>query len=106
MAAIFPVTMPKWGIEMQEGTITDWHATPGQRIAKDAPLLDVETDKIVNTVESPVEGTLRRIIARTGDTLPVGALLAVYKTGGASTINIVDDILELLPKVEATAPVS
>jgi len=77
-AAIFAVTMPKWGIEMQEGTITDWHATPGQRIAKDAPLLDVETDKIVNTVESPVEGTLRRIIARTGDTLPVGALLAVY----------------------------
>ena len=77
-AAIFPVTMPKWGIEMQEGTITDWHVQAGQQVAKDAPLLDVETDKIVNTVESPTAGTVRRIIAATGDTLAVGALLAVY----------------------------
>ncbi len=76
--AIFPVTMPKWGIEMQEGTITDWHAQLGQHLAKSAPLLDVETDKIVNTVESPVEGTLRRIVAATGETHAVGALLAVY----------------------------
>ena len=77
-AAIFPVTMPKWGIEMQEGTIMDWHVAAGQQVAKDAPLLDVETDKIVNTVESPAAGTVRRIIAATGDTLAVGALLAVY----------------------------
>lgn len=77
-AAIFPVTMPKWGIEMQEGTITDWHVAVGQAVAKDTPLLDVETDKIVNTVESPVAGTLRRILAEKGDTLAVGALLAVY----------------------------
>ena len=77
-AAIFPVTMPKWGIEMQEGTIMDWHVAAGQQVAKDAPLLDVETDKIVNTVESPAAGTVRRIIAATGDTRAVGALLAVY----------------------------
>jgi pyruvate dehydrogenase E2 component (dihydrolipoamide acetyltransferase) len=77
-AAIFPVTMPKWGIEMQEGTITDWHVAVGQSVAKDTPLLDVETDKIVNTVESPVAGTLRRIVVEKGDTLAVGALLAVY----------------------------
>jgi pyruvate dehydrogenase E2 component (dihydrolipoamide acetyltransferase) len=70
--------MPKWGIEMQEGLVTEWHAQVGQRVAKDAPLLDVETDKIVNAVESPVDGTLRRIVAERGQAYRVGALLAVY----------------------------
>jgi len=75
---IYPVTMPKWGIEMQEGTITQWHATPGQPVAKGDALLDVETEKIVNSVEAPVAGTLRRILADTGATAAVGALIAVF----------------------------
>ena len=74
----YPVTMPKWGIEMQEGTITQWHATPGQPVAKGDALLDVETEKIVNSVEAPVAGTLRRILADTGATAAVGALIAVF----------------------------
>ena len=60
---IFPITMPKWGIEMQQGTITQWHAEPGQTLAKGDTLLDVETEKIVNSVEAPIAGTLRRILA-------------------------------------------
>lgn len=75
---IFPITMPKWGIEMQQGTITDWHAAPGAAVAKGAPLLDVETEKIVNSVEAPVAGTLRRIVAGKGETEAVGALIAVF----------------------------
>ncbi len=75
---IHPITMPKWGIEMQEGTINAWHCAVGAAIGKGEPLLDVETEKIVNSVESPVDGTLRRVIADAGETRPVGALLAVY----------------------------
>jgi pyruvate dehydrogenase E2 component (dihydrolipoamide acetyltransferase) len=75
---IFPITMPKWGIEMQQGTITHWHAEPGQALGKGDTLLDVETEKIVNSVEAPVAGTLRRIIADTGATEAVGALIAVF----------------------------
>jgi pyruvate dehydrogenase E2 component (dihydrolipoamide acetyltransferase) len=74
---IRPVTMPKWGIEMQEGTITAWNHELGRHIDKGQALLDVETEKIVNSVESPASGTLRRILAEAGDTLVVGALLAV-----------------------------
>ncbi|MGA0103786.1 MAG: dihydrolipoamide acetyltransferase family protein [Steroidobacteraceae bacterium] len=75
---IHPITMPKWGIEMQEGTITQWHATPGETLKRNAPLLDVETEKIVNSVESPIDGTLRRVLAAEGDTCAVGALIGVY----------------------------
>ena len=70
--------MPKWGIEMQEGTINGWHAAVGQAVGKSDPLLDVETEKIVNTVEAPLAGTLRRIVGNVGDTLAVGALVGVF----------------------------
>jgi pyruvate dehydrogenase E2 component (dihydrolipoamide acetyltransferase) len=75
---IFPITMPKWGIEMQQGTITEWHAAPGQALNKGDTLLDVETEKIVNSVEAPVPGVLRRILADKGATENVGALVAVF----------------------------
>jgi pyruvate dehydrogenase E2 component (dihydrolipoamide acetyltransferase) len=71
------VVMPKWGIEMQQGTIADWHVSVGQQVAKGDLLVDVETDKIVNTVEAPAAGVLHRVLVGKGDVLPVGALLAV-----------------------------
>ncbi len=77
MSSIRALTMPKWGIEMQEGMITGWTAAVGQTLAVGDPLLDVETDKIVNAVEAPFAGTLRRIVANAGTAYPVGALLAV-----------------------------
>jgi pyruvate dehydrogenase E2 component (dihydrolipoyllysine-residue acetyltransferase) len=71
------VTMPKWGIEMTEGTVSRWNVSEGEAVAKGAPLLEVETEKIVNAVDSPASGTVRRIVAGPGDLKPVGALLAV-----------------------------
>ena len=75
---IQPITMPKWGIEMQEGTITAWHFEPGQPVDKGDMLLDVETEKIVNSVEAPVSGVLRRIIGQPGEIRAVGALIGVF----------------------------
>ena len=83
---IHAVTMPKWGIEMTEGTVIRWNASAGQRIDKGEPLLEVETEKIVNTVDSPFSGTLRRIVAESGEVRPVGALLAVLAEDDVSEL--------------------
>ena len=72
---IYAVTVPKWGIEMQEGTVVTWHVSEGDEISVGDEMVDVETDKIVNTMEAPVSGVLRRRLAEEGETLKVGALL-------------------------------
>ena len=84
MATITAVTMPKWGIEMTEGAITAWSVSVGQAVEKGAPLLDVETAKIVNAVDAPGGGVLRRVLAEAGETLPVGALLGVIAAASTS----------------------
>ena len=76
-AAITPIIMPKWGLEMREGTVSAWLVEEGARIAVGTPILDVETDKISNAVEAPDAGLLRRRVAKEGETLPVKALLGV-----------------------------
>ena len=74
---ITPIVMPKWGLEMREGTVADWLVEEGTRIEVGTPILEVETDKISNAVEAPDPGLLRRRVAQTGETLPVKALLGV-----------------------------
>jgi pyruvate dehydrogenase E2 component (dihydrolipoamide acetyltransferase) len=80
--------MPKWGIEMTEGTITGWRVGEGQRVERGAEILDVETEKIVNAVEAPAGGTLRRILASGGETHAVGALIGVIAEDQASDAEI------------------
>jgi pyruvate dehydrogenase E2 component (dihydrolipoamide acetyltransferase) len=85
---IFAVTMPKWGIEMQQGTINEWHVRTGQLMKRGDAMLDVETEKIVNSVEAPIAGTLRRIVAEKGSTQGVGALIAVIADASVSDAEI------------------
>ena len=75
--AIRPVVMPKWGLAMQEGMVARWLVEVGANIAAGDEIMDIETSKIANVFESPVAGTLRRQVVGEGETVPVGALLAV-----------------------------
>lgn len=76
--ALKAFTMPKWGIEMSEGMIGEWMVAEGQDFVRGDVLTLIETDKITNEVEAEADGRLVRILAQTGETRPVGALLAVF----------------------------
>ena len=71
------VTIPKWGIEMTEGTIVAWHKEEGDTVKAGEEIVDIETDKIVNSFEARSSGTLVRILAEVGEELPVGYLIGV-----------------------------
>ncbi len=76
-APITAITMPKWGLTMTEGKVVQWLKQPGVSFAPGDELLEIETSKITNVVEADAAGTMMRIVAPEGTTLPIGALLAV-----------------------------
>jgi len=76
-AGIEAIVMPKWGLAMQEGMLAAWSVKEGQRIDKGQEICDIETSKIANVLESPIDGTVRRLVTQEGETVPVGFLLAV-----------------------------
>ncbi len=84
MPKLMPITIPKWGIEMERGTIAEWRVAPGAVVAKGDELVDIETDKIVNSFEAVDDGVLVRIIAQEGEELDVGTLIGVMASEAVS----------------------
>ena len=71
------ITMPKWGIEMQQGTLTEWHVKEGEAVEKGQLIALVETDKITNEMEADAPGVLHKTLVPEGEVRVVGELLAV-----------------------------
>ena len=63
--------MPKWGIEMVEGTIAEWRIAAGDQIKKGQILALIETDKIANDLECELDATVARVVAAAGSVYPV-----------------------------------
>ncbi|MGH9247238.1 MAG: dihydrolipoamide acetyltransferase family protein [Acidimicrobiales bacterium] len=71
------ITMPQLGETVTEGTITKWFKQVGDQVAEDEVLFEVSTDKVDSEVPSPVSGYVSEILVNEGDTVPVGAKLAI-----------------------------
>ncbi|MEX0318752.1 MAG: acetoin dehydrogenase dihydrolipoyllysine-residue acetyltransferase subunit [Ruegeria sp.] len=85
---ITPIIMPKWGLSMQEGTLSEWHVEEGTEISPGDEIMDVETDKIANVVEAADGGLLRRRVGQAGEVYPVRALLGVMAPESVSDAEI------------------
>ena len=81
--AVHKVTMPKWGLSMQEGTVVAWLVDEGTEIAAGDEIVEIETEKLNNVFEAPAGGVLRRQVAGVGTTVPVGGLIAVIGDSNA-----------------------
>ena len=77
------VVMPQMGVSVSEGTIIKWLKQEGDAIAADEPLLEISTDKVDTEVPSPGEGIVQKILVQEGETVEVGAKLAVIAPEGA-----------------------
>src|SRR5215813_7308265 len=77
------IRVPTLGESVTEATIGKWFKKPGDAVAVDEPLVELETDKVTIEVPAPAAGTLAEIAAKDGDTVAVGALLGQIKDGAA-----------------------
>lgn len=78
------IAMPKWGMTMIEGRMAEWLCEVGDKVEPGQDLMEIETEKITNVVESYSGGLLRRILLAGGETAPVGALIGVLAGSGVS----------------------
>lgn len=79
--------LPDVGEGLSEGEIVEWHVEVGSTVTRDQVLVDVETDKSIVELPSPVNGTVVRLGAAVGDVLEVGAVLVVLETAGRSPVS-------------------
>lgn len=95
---IIALRVPKWGLSMREGRIGDWLVALGQPVNDGQDVLEIETDKITNVLESPGSGLLRRQLVAAGETLAVGRLIGIL-----ADADVTDDQIDAYVAEQALA---
>jgi 2-oxoglutarate dehydrogenase E2 component (dihydrolipoamide succinyltransferase) len=78
------IRVPTLGESVTEATIGKWFKKPGEAVAVDEPLVELETDKVTIEVPAPAAGVLSEIAAKNGETVAVGALLGAISPGSGA----------------------
>src|SRR6266705_5766214 len=89
------IKVPSLGESVAEATVAKWLKRPGEAVAIDEPIAELETDKITLEVYAPAAGTLAEILAEEGANVPVGAVLGRIADGSSA--------ISALPPAAATA---
>jgi len=88
--AVVEIPVPGGGESVTEAEVGEWFKKVGDAIAVDDALVELETDKAAQEVMSPVAGTLKEVVANTGEVVEVGAILARIDTSGSAVSADVD----------------
>ena len=94
---IVAVTVPKWGLSMEDGAIVEWHVAEGDAVKAGQDLLDIETSKITNTVESSASGVFRRLVEEAGAHVYVGQLIGVIAAESVGS-ELIDQYVDTFQK--------
>ncbi|AUX70201.1 dihydrolipoyllysine-residue succinyltransferase [Porphyrobacter sp. HT-58-2] len=78
------IKVPVLGESVTEGTIAEWLKQPGEAVAADEPICSLETDKVAVDVPSPVAGVMSQHVVAVGDTVEVGAVIAIVEEGATA----------------------
>src|ERR1700678_3475074 len=77
------IKVPAMGESVTEATVARWFKKEGESVARDEPILELETDKVTVEVPAPAAGSLESITVKAGATVQVGALLGSIAEGKA-----------------------
>jgi 2-oxoglutarate dehydrogenase E2 component (dihydrolipoamide succinyltransferase) len=91
------IKVPTLGESITEATVAKWLKRPGEAVAADEPVAELETDKVTLEVPAPASGTLSEILAEEGANVPVGAVLGTIADGLAGTLTHPAAIAPALP---------
>jgi pyruvate dehydrogenase E2 component (dihydrolipoamide acetyltransferase) len=96
--------MPKWGLSMQLGKVTGWIVAEGDQVGVGDDLADIETDKIAGTLEAPDAGTVRRLVARIGEDVPVSGTIALIAPAEVSDADLDAAVWQAREVIDAGVP--
>ena len=98
------IKLPQLGETVTEGTITRWFKKVGDTVVADEPLFEVSTDKVDTEVPAPSAGVLLEIRAQEGDTVPVGAVIAVVGSVEAGPVAVAPPAVAPAAVIEVAPP--
>ncbi|MCJ7796146.1 MAG: 2-oxo acid dehydrogenase subunit E2 [Thermoleophilia bacterium] len=96
------IVMPKLGLTMQTGTVTQWSVSEGQRVTAGSAVAEITTEKITYVLEAPADGVLLKVVVPVDGEAPIGATIGIFGQPG-------EDIASLLAgargrQADAAAP--
>ncbi len=70
------IVLPKWGMSMQDGVISEWLVSVGDTVVEGQPIAVIETEKVDTDLPSPGAGTITELLVEPGDSADVGSVIA------------------------------